>query len=71
MPLTYKLEYILLEISGKNLKKVYQPAEPTGCWKRSSDNTKIKELTGWKPEIPLKDGLKKTYDWVLNQLSVA
>ena len=34
-------------------------------------NTKIKELTGWKPEIPLKDGLKKTYDWVLNQLSVA
>ena len=59
---------ILLEISGKNLKKVYQPAEPTGCWKRSSDNTKIKNLTGWKPEIPLKDGLKKTYNWVRNQL---
>ena len=35
---------MLLEISGKNLKKEYQPTEPTGCWKRSSDNTKIKKL---------------------------
>jgi nucleoside-diphosphate-sugar epimerase len=59
---------MLLEISGKDLHKEYQPAEPTGCWKRSSDNTLIQELTGWKPETLLKDGLKKTYDWVLNQL---
>jgi|TARA_Y100000296_G_scaffold81108_1_gene107743 nucleoside-diphosphate-sugar epimerase len=59
---------MLLEISGKNLKKEYQPAEPTGCWKRSSDNTLIQKLTGWKPEIPLKDGLTKTYSWVRDQL---
>ena len=61
---------MLLEISGKDLRKAYQPAEPTGCWKRSSDNTKIKELTGWKPETPLKEGLKKTYEWVSKSLAL-
>ena len=60
---------MLLKISGKALKKVYQPAEPTGCWKRCSDNTKIKELTGWSPEMPLMDGFRKTYDWVTKALS--
>ena len=57
---------MLLKISGKDLKKVYQPTEPTGCWKRSSDNTRIEELTGFVPETSLIDGLRKTYDWVTN-----
>jgi len=55
---------MLLKISGKDLKKVYQPTEPTGCWKRSSDNTRMEELTGFVPETSLIDGLRKTYDWV-------
>jgi len=55
---------VLLKISGKNLKKVYQPAAPTGCWKRSSDNTLIKTLTGWEPDTPLAEGLTKTFQWV-------
>lgn len=28
------------------------------------DNTLIKELTGWKPEVSLEQGLKKTIDWI-------
>ena len=28
------------------------------------DNTKIKELTGWQPEVSLEEGLKKTIDWI-------
>lgn len=28
------------------------------------DNTKIKELTGWQPEVTLEEGLKKTIDWI-------
>ena len=28
------------------------------------DNTRIKSLTGWKPEVSLEEGLKKTIDWI-------
>ena len=28
------------------------------------DNIKIKELTGWQPEVSLEEGLKKTIDWI-------
>lgn len=31
------------------------------------DNTLIKKLTGWKPEISLKEGLIKTVEWFKNQ----
>jgi len=59
---------MLLKISGKNLEKVYQPTEPTGCWKRSSDNTLIKTLTGWEPDTPLLEGLTRTFIWVKNNI---
>jgi nucleoside-diphosphate-sugar epimerase len=59
---------MLLEISGKDLRKAYQPAEPTGCWKRSSDNTLIQKLTGWKPGTPLKQGLRNTFEYVKSQV---
>ena len=63
-----ELADMLLEISGKKLKKVYQPTEPTGCWKRSSDNTLIKKLIGWEPNTPLKEGLEKTFEYVKNKI---
>lgn len=63
-----KLADMLLEISGKQLIKVYEPAEPTGCWKRSCDNTQIKKLTNWEPSTPLQEGLQKTFEWVKNAL---
>jgi nucleoside-diphosphate-sugar epimerase len=36
----------------------------------SSDNTPIKKLMSWEPDTKLKDGLKKTYDWILGELKV-
>ena len=30
------------------------------------DNTKIKELTGYKPQYPLREGLEKTVEWFTN-----
>ena len=47
----------LSELNSSNLEKIYQPTEPTGCWKRSSDNTLIKQLTKWEPDTPLLEGL--------------
>ena len=31
------------------------------------DNSLIRELTGWKPEISLKDGIRMTVDWFKNK----
>jgi len=29
------------------------------------DNTKIKKITGYKPKTDIKEGLKKTIDWMI------
>ena len=59
-----QLADMLIEISGKKIKKNYLPSGPAGCMRRNSDNTKIQKLTGWKPNYPLMDGLQKTYEYV-------
>jgi len=35
---------------------------------RNSDNTKLREVLKWEPEISLEDGLKKTYTWIEEQV---
>jgi len=35
------------------------------------DNTKIKELTGYKPQYPLREGLEKTVEWFTNPQNLA
>lgn len=41
---------------------------PLGVRGRNSDNSKLREVLGWEPEISLEDGLKKTYDWIESQV---
>ena len=41
---------------------------PVGVNGRNSDNTLIRELLGWAPSMPLKDGMKITYDWIAKQI---
>ncbi len=54
---------MVIEISGKSLRKRYVPG-PMGVRGRSSDNTLIRKVLGWAPSMPLKEGLKKTYAWI-------
>ena len=51
----------------KLLARSYDPDAPKGVRGRNSDNTKIKKLLGWEPNIPLRDGLEKTYAWIGQQ----
>ena len=41
---------------------------PLGVRGRNSDNRLISETLGWCPSEPLIEGLKKTYEWVSNQV---
>jgi len=41
---------------------------PVGVHGRNSDNRKIKELLGWAPSRPLREGLEKLYKWVEQQV---
>jgi nucleoside-diphosphate-sugar epimerase len=60
------VEYIT-EIAGKKLS-IKHIDGPLGVRGRNSDNKLIKEKLGWAPSQPLKDGLKKTYDWINKQI---
>jgi GDP-D-mannose 3',5'-epimerase len=56
------------EIAGYKLKRQYDLDAPKGVRGRNSDNTLIRKYLGWEPSITLKDGLKKTYNWIREQM---
>ncbi len=61
---------ILEEISeNRGLQKVYLLDKPKGVRGRSSNNDLVKKVLGWNYEIKLKDGLKKTYEWIHSEIS--
>ncbi len=51
----------------KKLKREYQLDKPKGVRGRSSNNDLVKKVLNWSFKIKLKDGLKKTYDWIYNE----
>ena len=55
------------EISGKNII-IRNIDGPVGVNGRNSDNTLIKELLGWAPSMPLREGMEKTYNWISKQV---
>ena len=56
---------LIENISGvKELKREYQLDKPKGVRGRSSNNDLVKKILNWSYQIKLKDGLKKTYDWI-------
>ena len=58
---------IICSIEGKELKKNHIDG-PLGVNGRNSDNNLIYEKLGWKPSMKLKDGLRKTYNWIKEQI---
>lgn len=43
---------------------------PQGVRGRNSDNTKLREVLGWEPQVSLEDGLRRTYEWIEAQVKV-
>jgi nucleoside-diphosphate-sugar epimerase len=60
---------IVEEIAGTRLERRYKLDAPKGVRGRNSDNTLIREKLEWAPGTPLRDGMKRTYDWIREQMT--
>ena len=58
---------IVEDIAGLTLKKAHKIDAPLGVNGRNSDNTLIKRHFGWEPNTRLRDGMKKTFEWIESQ----
>jgi GDP-D-mannose 3',5'-epimerase len=54
-------------IAGTKITKKHIPG-PQGVRGRNSDNTRLREVLGWEPEISLEEGLSRTYEWIEKQV---
>lgn len=55
-------------IEGKEFQDKYGFKCPIGVMGRRSDNSLYREKIGWEVSMPLSMGMKKTYDWISEQL---
>ncbi len=59
---------IVEDIADFKMERKYDLAAPKGVRGRNSENTLIKKYLGWEPSIPLKKGMKKTFDWIKEEM---
>ena len=59
---------IVANIAGKKITKRYDITKPQGVRGRNSDNTRLREVLNWEPQISLEDGLAITYRWIAGEL---
>jgi GDP-D-mannose 3', 5'-epimerase len=55
------------KIAGITLKRNYELDAPQGVAGRNSDNTMIKDILGWEPDMSISAGIEKTYKWIGQQ----
>lgn len=64
-----QLADIVAEVAGAKIEKKHIDG-PQGVRGRNSDNTRLREVLGWEPQISLEEGLKRTYDWIEKQVKI-
>jgi GDP-D-mannose 3', 5'-epimerase len=62
-----ELADMVAEIAGIRIEKKHIDG-PQGVRGRNSDNSRLREVLEWEPEIPLEEGLRRTYGWVEEQV---
>lgn len=55
---------LVTSIAGRRIIKRHNLSGPQGVRGRNSDNSRLREVLGWEPSIPLKRGLALTFDWI-------
>jgi GDP-D-mannose 3', 5'-epimerase len=59
---------VIARIAGVDVVKNHVPG-PEGVRGRNSDNSRLREVLGWEPEVSLEDGLARTYHWIEGQVA--
>ena len=65
------LARMALDLAGKQNIELENIEGPVGVMGRCSDNNLIEEKLGWRPSEPLVEGMKKTLDWIAEQMDVS
>ena len=64
-----ELAETIQNIIGHKGKIIWDVSKPDGTPRKLMDVSKMKEL-GWQYSTELKDGIKKTYQWFLNNINI-
>ena len=59
---------LVCKIAEKKLVKNYEFSKPQGVRGRNSDNTRLREVLQWEPQVSLEEGMKITYKWIYDEL---
>ncbi|HYW71435.1 MAG TPA: NAD-dependent epimerase/dehydratase family protein [Pyrinomonadaceae bacterium] len=62
-----ELADIVANIAGITVTRKHVPG-PQGVRGRNSDNTRLRQVLGWEPQISLEEGLTTTYHWIEEQV---
>jgi GDP-D-mannose 3',5'-epimerase len=62
---------IVERVADVTLKRRYKLDAPKGVRGRNSDNTLIRQKLGWAPSVRLEDGMRKTYEWIKEQMTTS
>lgn len=58
-----QLADLIADIANFPILKKHVPG-PQGVRGRNSDNTRLRQILGWEPQISLEEGLARTYHWI-------
>ncbi len=71
---TYPSEVTIAEVAGLIARVVgydgdivWDTSQPNGQPRRSLDTTRARKALDWQAQMPLEDGLQKTYDWYVRE----
>jgi nucleoside-diphosphate-sugar epimerase len=62
---------IVAGIAGKTLTKHHDLSKPQGVRGRNADTTRLRQVLGWEPQVPMQQGLSVTYKWIQGELQRA
>lgn len=62
-----ELADMIAEIAGIGIERVHVSG-PQGVRGRNSDNSRLRRVLDWEPQVSLEDGLAATYAWIEDQV---